>query len=47
VFNVIYGIQCSPCGLKIMVFWDVTSCGLVCSFEEYGVVGCNIMWFGM
>ena len=22
-------------GLKSMVFWDVTSCGLVCRFEEY------------
>jgi hypothetical protein len=29
-------------GLKSVVFWDTTSCGLVWRFEEYGVLGYNI-----
>ena len=26
-------------GLKIMMFWDTTSCGLVCRYEDCGVLG--------
>lgn len=39
VCNITYEIWCSPYGLKIMVFQDATSCGLVRRFEDCGVLG--------
>ena len=33
--------------MKVMVFWDMAPHGLIYCYEDYGVLGCDTMWFGM
>jgi hypothetical protein len=31
----------------MMVFWDVTPCSVMFRYQEYGVLECDTVFFGM